>query len=226
MQTPRTNGFSLIEIIVAGALIATTLGALFAVSTQVDKLSRVYRNRIIANGFAREGLEIARVIRDESVAKRQCEESICDDWRVGLFASSGVFPQRPAETAPIAKPVTATETGYQLGESILFTREQPCTDYLRIDHTGSVQTSQTKPPGGDPIWCRRLFIEEPSYAVGDKAVNGTAVRVRSQVAWLGSGRNKWRVMSPLAQENSCDTSRTATEWCLEYVTLLTDWRGI
>ncbi|HEY1074246.1 MAG TPA: hypothetical protein VGE59_00900 [Patescibacteria group bacterium] len=224
MVTNRMHGFSLIEIVVSGALIATTLGALFAVSSQVRKLDEVHSDRVVASGFAREGIEIVRSLRDAQAARQTCEGGVCDDWRVGLIASSGITPQRAVEKLPLAKPIVATEHGYELGDSVVFTHERPCTDFLTINEKGSVVVSEQEPVTNKSVWCRRLLLEPVSLTSGEESTD--SMRVRSQVAWKTSPQQSWTVMGSLQPENPCSSHSTTSEWCLEYVTYLTDWKSL
>ena len=77
----NNRGFTLIEVIVAIAVIVTALiGSVALISFSVSS-TRTSRSRIIAEGLTQEGLEIVRNIRDNNWLNFKRKAS---DWRQGL----------------------------------------------------------------------------------------------------------------------------------------------
>ncbi|PJE57499.1 MAG: hypothetical protein COU82_01725 [Candidatus Portnoybacteria bacterium CG10_big_fil_rev_8_21_14_0_10_38_18] len=77
----NNRGFTLIEVIVAIAVIVTALiGSVALISFSVSS-TRTSRSRIIAEGLTQEGLEIVRNIRDNNWLNFKRKAS---DWRDGL----------------------------------------------------------------------------------------------------------------------------------------------
>lgn len=60
------NGFGLLEIVIAVAIIGSTVFALSFVFLMADKLESKASNQIRANFLAEEGLEVLRLLRDDS----------------------------------------------------------------------------------------------------------------------------------------------------------------
>lgn len=209
------NGFSLIEVIISGALIATTAGGLFAAATTASRLTTLGQERVVASQLSREGIEAVRQIRNAVAIDTVCQPSEpCTDWRDRILSPEErqTLPQQA-----IPKAIVSTPTGFRLDTVAL--ADASCTEYLRRDtlvSDPSVRTEQGQ------YFCRRIFIE-PVAVSGIKA--DQVIRVRSQVAWVGNGRAALRVFSgsnSISISNKCDT--TGEEWCTEQVTLLTNWR--
>lgn len=223
MNKQSWRGFSLIEVIVSSALVATTVGALFAAASLSTRMTVLGQERVTASQLAREGLEIVKNMRDQNFINQTCDvstTSACDDWRNGLLTDEELemLPNKA-----ITKRVVLSSTGHTLESVNLAT--QTCTDY--VDRTTMVPDTalQSEPA---QIFCRRIFIEplEDETVAGsalDESVH--ALRVRSQVAWLGNGRNTLRTFNEggLDVANPCDPE--GDEWCTEQVTILTDWRA-
>jgi prepilin-type N-terminal cleavage/methylation domain-containing protein len=60
----RTAGFTLVEVLVAMALLTTALVPAFVLATNAVSLSTTIRNSLIASNLAQEGAEVTRAIRD------------------------------------------------------------------------------------------------------------------------------------------------------------------
>ncbi len=222
------TGFSLIEVIVSSALVATTVGALFAAASMSSRLTILGQERVAASQLAREGLEIAKNIRDQNFINKNCNFSgvqagTCADWRNGLLTKDDIAK---LPDGAITKHVDTTTAGYSFKPADLTTTGS-CTDYISRKTMRSDGTLREQP---DKIFCRRIFIEP----VDDIGVPGTtvdesehAIRVRSQVAWVGNGRNQLRSFSEgqVDVTNPCGVEDDTEEWCTEQVTILTDWRA-
>lgn len=224
----KVPAFSLIEVVVSSALVATTVGALFAVGAMTTRVTTLGQDRLIASQLAREGIEVVRQIRDTNfvsdVQTTNCSQSLCGDWRGGILSSQSEvndivngatkFTYRQIDVHP--------RLGFTLSP-VNLSPENPCSDYidrtdeqLEISHGSGANTNVFQK------FCRRIVIEAvndldiPNSEVNEKA---QTLRVRSQVAWLGNGRTSFRkdFSTPQCEENS-------TEWCTEQVTLLTNWR--
>jgi len=79
------QGFTLMEVIVAVAIIITALISSLALITSSISSIRENKSKIIATGLAQEGLEVVRNIRDNNwlIYKRKA-----NDWRDGLSAGN------------------------------------------------------------------------------------------------------------------------------------------
>lgn len=220
------RGFSLIEVVVSGAMVATTVGALFAVASMTIRLTLQGQDRILASQLAREGLEIARQIRDVNFVSSDCNASSnpCPVWHTGLLNTG----QQP----PVIKGIDSQRNvGFTLVNANL--NQESCADYIvRNLTTGAIVITHTRPnnPGTrTQIFCRRIYLEPVTLpAIGfpkvtiDQSQRIKALRIRSQIAWLGYGRNSFRQPGNPTANNECPTS--STEWCIDQVTVLTDWR--
>lgn len=218
MKRTVVTAFGLIEVLIAAALVATAIGALFAVSAMTVRLTTLAQDRLIASQLAREGIEVARQIRDTNFVSETClnnnqANADCYNWWNGL-------------SAPGTHAVFGVETDEQRGFKLQAIETQSCGDITERNLTRDPAI-----PRNPQLFCRRLFIEP----VGDLRAtpvdeSKTSLRIRSQVAWLGSGRNAFRAIS-VSEDNSCPaikprlgTRPQLSEWCTEQVTLLTDWR--
>lgn len=209
----KYQGFSLVEVIISGALVATTAGGLFAASTTATRLTTLGQDRVIASQLAREGIEIVRQVRDTTRVSQKCEPALpCADWR------DRIVTQQEAQNLSrqaIAKAVELSASGFALKTISL--ENASCSDIIRRD-TLTIDPSLRNQPSD--FFCRRIFIEP----VADPALAESALRVRSQVAWIGSGRNLLTLFggnNTVSTDNRCNLS--SDEWCTEQVTLLTDW---
>lgn len=206
----KLTGFGLVEVLIAAALIATTIGALFAVSAMAIRLTVLGQDRLIASQIARDGVEVARQIRDTNFVSDVCNKptqtETCANWWSGLIApgESGVFGI-----------IQDSERGFTLSAK----ESGQCGDTVKRTVARTKKTITQ-------VYCRRIFIEPvadlPATSVDESK---EMVRVRSQVAWTGSGRNKLRTIT-VGNTNQCVDPRDShsTEWCTEQVTLLSNWR--
>ncbi len=223
-MTRRFNGFSLIEVIVSSVLVATTIGALFAAASLSTRLTVLGQERGTASQLAREGLEVVKNIRDQNFIDQKCDtptaDSLtCADWRNGILSTDEL---KILVDGAITKHVTMQPNGFGLDPGNLVS--QTCTDYINRETLQMTQSNAS----ADTLYCRRIFIEP----VDDMDVKGSstlennhAIRVRSQVAWTGNGRNTLRTFNEgqIDVFNPCDPKYD--EWCTEQVTILTDWRA-
>lgn len=209
----KWRGFSLIEVVVATALVVTTVGAVFAVASTTTRLTVLAQDRLIASQLSREGLEAARQIRDANFVvsdTKVCNSlNLCKDWWDGL--------QAPGKPAGIYK-LDSQSAVFALvplgnGSTSALTGNESC-DFLPRSIGANL------PPQN---FCRRIFIEPIAQQANGEEQQ--AIRIRSQVAWLGYGRNAFRPIN-VTNENSCPAPKDpgATEWCTEQVTILTNWR--
>ncbi len=239
----RFVAFSLIEVVISGALVATAVGALFAATSLATRLTTLGQDRLIAIQLARQGIETVRQIRDANQGTLGCTESeACSHWERNIIQ---VVPQR--ESLPAHKAIRENAVSENRLDTVPFNltsvgldRDSPCTDYLIRDvRTGTIQSVsrlEARDLTAHQLFCRRLTIESPpdSLITTDGQVGGQplvkelaadpsgALLIRSQVAWLGNGKNEWRDDFS-GDHTPCDTSLGASEWCTEEVMLLTNW---
>ncbi len=202
MKYIQFNGFSLVEVVISAALIATTLGALFAVASMTQRLTILGQDRLIATELAKEGIEATRQIRDANFIGSCNQTPDCSEWWSGLVAPGG-------NNGQVFK-LTSAANGF----SLTVPKSSTCAEEITQSLDQNGQHTQD--------FCRRIFIEPVPT---NSAIAKHAVRIRSQVAWLGFGRNKYKpyengANSSVSDENVC----TSQEWCTEQVTILTDWR--
>lgn len=220
------RGFSLIEVIVSSALVATTMGALFSAASLSTRLTILGQERVVASQLAREGLEVAKNVRDQNFINQRCiagtpsEIALCADWRNGLLTSDELSA---IDDRAITKRVAPSTTGYTLETVDLGV--QTCTDYISRE---TMLPNIALAGESSKIFCRRIFIEPiPQFGnEGDfSQESGHWLRVRSQVSWIGNGRSALRDFSQdgVDSANACRTD--GDEWCTEQVTVLTDWRA-
>jgi len=80
-QKTKNKGFSLMEVIIAIAIITTALISIMVLITFSISSIRVAKSKIIATNLAQEGLEIVRNIRDSNwLSYKRASEN----WRDGL----------------------------------------------------------------------------------------------------------------------------------------------
>ena len=217
--TPVT-GFSLGEVVISGALVSLTIGALFAATSMAIRLSSGAQQRLIASQLAREGIEAVRSIRDSNFIDTP------RTWTHNILDNTQVLPMAPSTV--IAKHLDTSGNDLRL-VTVETDTSTFCTDYLVRDTTpgagGIQQTSVLPSTPNSELYCRRITIEPVSPQLGT-----SALRVRSQVAWLGDGKNQLRTLDAVRLSPGCPTKGVtpdsiATEWCSEQVILLTDWRS-
>lgn len=215
------RGFSLIEVVVSAALVATTIGGLFAVASVTTRLTVIGQERLIASQLAREGLEIVRQVRDKNFVSDRCTETTCNEWSRGVFTNLNNLPTGLLTAYD-------TDNGFKLTEkTVPFT----CTDYIVRDLiTGTflpVTNAYVAPAAKQQLFCRRIILERvadiPTTQIPGVDVDESvqAVRVRSQVAWTGYGKTDLRTFTSWTNIG-CDPN--ASEWCTEEAALLTNWR--
>ncbi len=207
----RYKGFTIVEVVISAALVATTLGALFAVASMTIRLTTLGQDRLIASQLAREGLEVARQIRDTNFVSSSCSDSHpCANWWSGL---SDTFPQQ---------------------SQLLVLRQDDAVGFALGSASAGVNgcygevIERPLPRGAIQIFCRRIFLEPVanSQETADLDESQHMIRVRSQVAWLSYARKTFRVFgfNNLEPQNTCPAPVAATEWCTEQVTVVSDWR--
>jgi type II secretory pathway pseudopilin PulG len=224
------SGFSLVEVVIAAVIVATTVGALFAVSSMTIRLTTQGQDRIIGAELARQGLEIVRQIRDANFVSDFCgslapatdSTAPCGNWKYGIVEN----PSRELTTTETRGIDTLATQSLPHRLVAVSLNNQPCTDYVsRNTETGEYTTSRTEQGLSGQVFCRRIFIE-PIDPADEHALSQTtvkegheALRVRAQIAWLGYGRNAWRTnfANPECEDGG-------TEWCTEQVMVLTNWR--
>lgn len=224
---PRLPAFSLIEVVIAAALVTTALGAIFALTAMTIRLTVVSQERIMASQLAREGLEVVRQIRDTNFARDGClladqPEKSCAAWWRGLTDRS------PSQSLPsvLGKIELDREEGFKL-KPLLHEIRPFAAQSATV--CGQENITRDLGRGRKQVFCRRLFLEairedDPATVLDEST---QALRVRSQVAWLGYGRNSFRPFASataLSGANSCLDRSSSTEWCTEVVTLVTAWR--
>lgn len=224
----RFSGFSLVEVVLSSALIATTVGALFAVSAMTIRLSTGGQQRLIAIELARDGIEKTRQIRDANFVSKECQAA--DTCRVSW--TTGIL--EPGETLPLSsvsfKQVETNDHQFLL--TSVTADDRSCTQYFgRTTKPGGsegiVELENDLPRENLEIYCRRLILEP----VGGDELKSDSVRLRSQVSWLSGSKKELRKLSDVANSPSClgegrAAQPTSTEWCIEQVTLLTNWRQL
>lgn len=219
-------GFSLIEVILSAALVATAVGALFAAASMAIRLSSGGQDRLIAAHLARQGIDTVRMIRDTNVIANECQPIGSECRRVW---TDGILDSPLPLTAKIFKHI---DTAVPPSLETISDREKTCTDYLVRNTTpgqGGITSLAALPSVSTPssqLFCRRIIVEP----VTDLLLATDAIRIRSQVAWLGNGKKSFRTLDEVAASSSCSgsgetESSAAKEWCTEQVTLLTGWRG-
>ncbi len=223
----RHNGFSLIEVVISGALVATTVGALFAAASMAVRLSSSGQQRLIASQLSREGIEIVRQIRDTNFIANPCTLGTeCKrTWSDGILEPNEALPL----TQVIFKQVNQTNGQSKL-QTVLPTDDALCTNYFGRDtlpgsSAGLTAISSAVPTLNVEIYCRRIIIEPLTTT----ELQSQAIRVRSQVAWLADSKRVFRTLSQVFASPECVGSGAtadtlATEWCTEQVTILTNWR--
>jgi type II secretory pathway pseudopilin PulG len=221
MTSRQTGGFSLIEVIVSAALVTTTAGALFSVASMSVRLTVLGQDRIIASELAREGIESVRQTRDSNFVSYNCSTSGsgCPEWSSGLYTASLPLPQ-PKHI------VTDPNFGFRVTD-MQFSSSQACTDYVVRDLTLgkiTVSPSAPSPAAGQEVFCRRLVVEgiDLPETAADESQDHNAFLIRSQIAWLGYGKNVFRDISSGGTPLACQGD--STEWCIDQTTILTNWR--
>jgi type II secretory pathway pseudopilin PulG len=215
---PRNiTGFSLLEVILSGALVATLIGGLFAVASVSVRVNKRNQRQQTALLLADEGVAIARQIRDSNVTEPACV-SECIDWRTGIVDLFATAPSVVAEALPVAKHIVSDETqGFRLS-TIALTADNPCSDYIYYEGDRFIQT-QNPPADKHDVYCRRLMIEPMLVSVKEGLAIST-LRIRSQVTWLEEGTHAFQPLQ-LKESNPCLLGKNNGERCVESVTILT-----
>lgn len=216
----KVSGFSLIEVILSGVMVVTTAGALFAVASMSLRLTVQGQDRLVASQLSREGIEVVRQVRDRNFISNICSSTNgCPEWTSGIMSPAAGIQTKHISADPAV--------GFTLSD-VTLTSDQPCSDYIvrSVDETASqpFRTETTMPTlnEGEQLYCRRIYAEYvdlPGTTIND-ATERQAIRIRSEVAWIGFNKNSLR--DPTAGGPGCQLG--GGEWCVEDVAILTNWR--
>lgn len=183
LNSKNENGQSMVEMIVAIAIILT--GLVGALALTISNLSGSHEagTRVVAANLAKEGIDVARNIRDTNWLQDL-------DWDAGL--SSGDDFTAIAVFDPSLNQWQLDFAADSIGDEV-------AKIYLTADN---LYLQDTTPPAGNETLYSRLLTIEPicfDQATKTEAIDGgpcgigeekTGVRVKSEVAWSESGRSR------------------------------------
>lgn len=201
-------------------MVVTTSGALFAVATMSLRLTIQGQDRLVASQLSREGIEVVRQIRDRNFISTLCSGGAgCPEWYSGIMTPAAGLQAKHINTDP--------QLGFTLSDTTL-TANAPCSDYVvrsvneGVSQPFRVESQLPTPAEGEQVYCRRVRVEfiDLLGTTIDDAAEKQAIRVRSQVAWTGFGKNALR--DPSAGAPECEGG--GSEWCVEEVSVFTNWR--
>jgi prepilin-type N-terminal cleavage/methylation domain-containing protein len=119
----NTKGFTLVEALVALAILTAGLIPVFTQASAALRLSMSVRNTMIATGLAQEGLEVVRAIRDENWYAGRSFDSGLDMCDAGCRVqyNSNVLMLLNANP-PLKRDVGTLLMQYDTGVETIFTR--------------------------------------------------------------------------------------------------------
>jgi Tfp pilus assembly protein PilV len=175
------SGQSLIEMIIAIAIILT--GLIGALALTISNLSGLQESstRVVASNLAREGIDAARNVRDTNWLKNLV-------WDTGLFSGS--------DFTAIAV-FNPTSNSWQLNFNPNSVSDAAAKLYRQ---TSNLYIQDVAPPGGTETLYSRLITLDPicfNSTTKVETISGgscgagetkTGIRVKSEVAWTESGR--------------------------------------
>lgn len=177
------SGQSLVEMIVAIAIILT--GLIGAISLTISNLtgSAEAGSRVVATNLAKEGIEVARNIRDTNWLE---DEAWDEDLYLGTdFTAIAVFNPATAEWSLDFSPASVNDAAAKL--------------YLSADN---LYLQDMTPPAGQATLYSRLISLDPicfNETTKVETTSGSAcgvgetkigIRVKAEVVWNQSGRSR------------------------------------
>jgi Tfp pilus assembly protein PilV len=181
LKSKIQSGQSLVEMIIAIAIILT--GLIGAIALTISNLtgSAEAGTRVVATNLAKEGIEVARNIRDTNWLKNLA-------WDNGLYSGTdytaiAVFNPATKQWSLDFSPASVTDAAAKL--------------YLS---TGNLYLQDVNPPAGQATLYSRLITLDPICLNGTskaETITGSAcgagetkigIRVKAEVAWSQSGR--------------------------------------
>ncbi len=183
LKFKNQSGQSLVEMIVALAIILT--GLIGALTLTISNLSASGEagTRVVATNLAREGLDVVRNIRDTNWLKNS-------PWDDLLYAGT--------DYTAIAVFNPAADPAWQLNFAPAAIDETAAKLYLSVDN---LYLQDVIPPAGTETLYARLLTLDPiclNLTTKTETVTGSAcvggeekigIRVKSEVAWTESGRS-------------------------------------
>ena len=185
-----SNGFSVMEVIVAIGIVAIVSAAAFSLLAASLRVNRNIRNALVASSLAEEGMELVRSIRDSNwVTGNIGDGTTCTagsgQWRQGLCPGTYIM--------------NYSDTALQSGSFLLYRRGSSPTGYYTHSSVGNAPTPFRREititnATDDPLTSRNETIFEVIVAV--------------RVYWCRKGDQP----CPVAQENSLHVEERLRNW--------------
>lgn len=94
MQKDIENGFTVLETLIALTVVAVGVVGTLTLSSQTVMGSRSSQHEVVASNLAREGIEVARALRDSNWLGIEAGELTDDKWDNGLYATGNDYTAR------------------------------------------------------------------------------------------------------------------------------------
>lgn len=200
------SGIGLLEAMVALLVLMIGIVSVMVLMLANTTASRVSRDQIIASNLAREGIEVARSIRDSNWLKIEANEKHLDGsaykWDDGLWDATntlyGAYPVHDAATMTWSLMYTAAVPGDDVWKVYLDSTGFPVgglyNQYTGPVPVGAAVTKYTRKISTYPICYDAAGNESILNADGQTcALTNTTkigVQVKAQVRWIDNGNNR------------------------------------
>ena len=196
----KNKGFTLLETLIAIAILGVSLGAAFGVAQKALKASAVAKDQTTAFFLASEGLELVREVRDNvAIYNNLPTTSIQIDWLKPFHDRCNDFTVCVYDIDPASAGLTITSGNLTTPTSISNCNGTSCV--LNISNTPTFYTSGSAGGGGASRFSRAIQISESKMndvnGVSEKeAVVTVTVSWSNQTFILTETLRNWNQISP------------------------------
>lgn len=173
------QGFTILEIVIAFSMILFAFGTIFTLTLSLFRATRGNQNFVIAENLAKEGIELIRVLREETSA--HCEKP-CNNWKAFLADGSSPLPNhsyRVGRDIFETRKIFLEDIGNEENAILFLCQEDDGFAYIHQEFCGG-QKEKTN-------FSRVVFFPEESPDIENM---NDFLKIRVEVAWKEDGNQK------------------------------------
>lgn len=206
----KQRGDTILEVVVATAILSTVLVATFAILQRAVDTNLNIRNRVVALNIAREGIEAVRNIRDTNWLKYSGDRRgkwLCEDTPIEPDACEGVTIATDFLEDDTYYTVDFSTTAYRyyldrttMQEDIDFLATQANREEFRLYLTPTAPQRYTHTAGAnaDTLFYRQIYLDienpydgtPPTFCDNEASCINSRLKVISRVYWQEEGRQR------------------------------------